>query len=71
VAKKQDFTTFLSMSMSTARSIPFGIFLALIIPSILCYIFVFIQCIRKGILRKHIRSHTILVVLVCSFLQVS
>ncbi len=57
--------------MSIIRSIPFGILTALIIPSFVCYIFIFIQSIRKDILRKHIRSHIILVVLMCSFLQVN
>lgn len=56
--------------MSSNRLIPFGIFTALIGPSILCYLFIFIQSIRKRILHKHIRNQIILVVLIFSFLQV-
>lgn len=57
--------------MAISRSIPFIILTTLLIPSIICYGFIFVQSIRKGILRKHLSSHVILVVLVCSFLQVN
>lgn len=64
------------MENSTADSrvlthtLPFGIFTALIIPSVPCYIFIFVQYIRKDIFRQNIRSHTLLLVLICSALQV-
>ncbi|CAF1194138.1 unnamed protein product [Adineta ricciae] len=67
-------STYISDSITSAslsRSIPFGIFTGLIIFSIPCYLFIFVQYIRKGLLQKQVRSHTILAVLICSFLQVS
>ncbi|CAF2746961.1 unnamed protein product [Rotaria sp. Silwood2] len=58
------------MLVPVLRTIPFWIFTILIIPSIPCYLYIFFQCIYKGILRKHIRIHTVFAVLICSFLQV-
>ena len=40
------------------------------IPSVPCYGFIFAQYIRKDLLRQNVRSQTLLLVLVCSALQV-
>ena len=57
--------------MPIKGSTPFVILITLFVPSVLCYILIFVQAIRKGILKKHIHSHIVLAVLTCSFLQVN
>jgi hypothetical protein len=59
------------LSTPISRSVPFGILTTLIVPSILCYLFIFVQYFRKHMLHKHIHSHIIFIVLVFGFVQVS
>lgn len=59
------------VSMNNTHLIVFWIFIVIFIPSIFCFCFIFIQIIRKRILKRHIHSHIIFVILVCNFLQVS
>ena len=59
------------LTFSLGRSVLFGLFLALFIPSVLCSVFIFIQFARKRTLYIRISNHIILIVLACSCLQVS
>jgi len=53
------------------RSIIFGILLALMIPSIICSLFIFSQFIRSRDLLKRLNNHVVLALLLVSFIQVS
>ena len=53
------------------HSIFFGVLTPTFILSVLCYLYIFVQFIRKPHLYRKTHNHLVLVVLVVSFIQVS
>jgi hypothetical protein len=63
-------TTTSDPTMYFRRSIIFGILTALVGPSILCYLYIFIQFSCKYKLCRKVHRHLVLVILIFSFVQV-